>query len=128
MRGSCQGIRWPDEMRNELIDVSSKSGFSVSDVVRMAVRRFLDDVRDSGSITIPVRAANETQMAVTIQDRLNSIRLGLDLEEGELAAKLQISRTMLHYLYTGERRPSMKLFRKIKALEMSVHLKKGSGK
>lgn len=59
---------------------------------------------------------------VNITLRLDRLRQALVLEWGELAARLGINRTMLHYLRKGQRAPSQKLERRIQELEHELGL------
>jgi transcriptional regulator with XRE-family HTH domain len=54
---------------------------------------------------------------ITFEKKLESIRVKHGMEWQDLAKALDIGKTMLHYIKTGQREPSQKVLRKIEILE-----------
>ena len=54
---------------------------------------------------------------MSVADRLEKLKEAKTLSWGELCDLLQVNRSMMHYLRTGERKPSPKLLRRIEEAE-----------
>jgi transcriptional regulator with XRE-family HTH domain len=57
---------------------------------------------------------------VALDKRLEMLRFSLGLEWGELAQRLDISRSMLGFIRRGDKKPSAKLLYRIASLENEV--------
>lgn len=60
---------------------------------------------------------SNSKLFVTMSGRLDRLRKELKLTWGEFEEHLGISHTMMHFMRSGERTPSMKLLRRIEAEE-----------
>jgi transcriptional regulator with XRE-family HTH domain len=58
-------------------------------------------------------------MGQEISERLETLRKSLNLNYGELAEALDLSRSMLDFIRSGKRKPSPKILRKMEELERS---------
>lgn len=60
--------------------------------------------------------------------RLENLRYGMRINSRELAQELGISRTMMHYIKTGQKPPSLKLVRRVTELERKLKRAGEAGK
>lgn len=58
MRNSVS-VRFPKDISDQLDEVSRQSGLTAADLVRIATNEYLQNVRKTGSINIPVNVVAE---------------------------------------------------------------------
>lgn len=78
MKQAASGVRWSHEMHADLVSLSNDSGVSVSDLVRMAVGQFIEQVRADGCITLPITVNEASETKPKVGSRNIPIRFDAD--------------------------------------------------